>query len=126
MAGGVKSITTRLKEEPLIPLGVAATVGAFIFASWGLYRGNAKNMQRGMRGRVVMQGLTVGALAWYGLYASTNGFTKERREDVRKIDWEKIEREAVAAEEANKALAEAQKNTPSSVFAKGTESKKGG
>ncbi|KAJ1899321.1 Respiratory supercomplex factor 1, mitochondrial [Coemansia sp. IMI 209127] len=124
MTGGVKSITDRFKEEPLIPLGVAATVGAFTFASWGLFRGNMKNMQLGMRGRVVMQGLTVGALAWYGLYAATSSTTKKRREDVREIDWEAIEREAVAAEKAGKALAEAQKNTPSSVFAKETESKK--
>ncbi|KAJ1668633.1 Respiratory supercomplex factor 1, mitochondrial [Coemansia sp. RSA 1813] len=124
MSGGAKSVSARFKEEPLIPLGVAATVGAFLFASWGLYQGNAKNMQWGMRGRVVMQGLTVGALAWYGLYASSNSTAKERREDVRQIDWDKIEKEALAAEEASKKLAEAKKNTPLSVFAKEAEPKK--
>ncbi|KAJ2657583.1 hypothetical protein IWW48_004447 [Coemansia sp. RSA 1200] len=125
MAGFSKSISDRIRDEPLVPLGIAATIGAFVFASWGLYRNNARNMQLGMRGRVVMQGLTIGALAWYGLYATSNDTTtKERRTDIRPIDWERVEREAEAAEKAGKDLLTGAKKNPSSVFANEAETKK--
>ncbi|KAI9503653.1 Respiratory supercomplex factor 1, mitochondrial [Coemansia spiralis] len=101
MAGSSRSVFARLKEEPLIPLGVTATVGAFLFAAWGSTQGNNKMMQWGMRGRVVMQGLTVAALVGYGLFF-TSEYKKERREDKRQINWEKLEQQALAAEKAEK------------------------
>ncbi|KAJ2778441.1 Respiratory supercomplex factor 1, mitochondrial [Coemansia javaensis] len=99
MIGGSRTITGKLREEPLVPLGVAATVAAFLYASWGIHRNNTRMTQWGMRGRVAMQGLTLVALVGYGLYGARS-YNAQRRGDVRQLDWEKLEREAAAAEGA--------------------------
>ncbi|KAJ2891103.1 Respiratory supercomplex factor 1, mitochondrial [Coemansia aciculifera] len=101
MAGGSGTLLDRFKQEPLVPLGAAATFAAFLYAAHGMYRGNFKQTQWGMRSRVVLQGLTVCALVGYGLY-SANGTKPGRKEDVRDIDWERLARESMAAEEADK------------------------
>ncbi|KAJ2763588.1 Respiratory supercomplex factor 1, mitochondrial [Coemansia nantahalensis] len=99
MSGGGRSMTAKFREEPLVPLGVLATIGAFLYASQGIYRNNTKMTQWGMRGRVVMQGLTLLALVGYGVYGAA-GVVRERRQDARQIDWEKLERQAKEAEAA--------------------------
>ncbi|KAJ1718362.1 Respiratory supercomplex factor 1, mitochondrial [Coemansia biformis] len=99
MIGGQRSITAKLKEEPLVPVGVLATIGAFLYASWGIHRNNTKMTQWGMRGRVAMQGLTLVALVGYGLY-SAKDHAPSRKEDVRQLDWDKLERQAREAEAA--------------------------
>ncbi|KAJ2877463.1 Respiratory supercomplex factor 1, mitochondrial [Coemansia asiatica] len=99
---GPNSIVAKIKEEPLVPLGFFATVGAFLYAAHGMQRGNFSQTQWGMRMRVVMQGLTVAALAGYGLFQTTKDRETSRKEDFRRIDWDKLEREAEAAESADK------------------------
>ncbi|KAJ1966395.1 hypothetical protein GGI12_000105 [Dipsacomyces acuminosporus] len=102
MAGGSSnSITGRLKEEPLVAVGTVATFAAFTYAAVGVYRGKFKQSQWGMRGRVVMQGLTVAALFGYAVFRSKDE-KKSRMEDIRPINWEKLEREAKAAEASSK------------------------
>ncbi|KAJ2681557.1 hypothetical protein H4R19_007318 [Coemansia spiralis] len=46
-----------------------------------------------------MQGLTLLALVGYGVYGASS-MARERRADVREIDWEKLERQAKEAEAA--------------------------
>ncbi|KAJ2612575.1 hypothetical protein H4S08_002650 [Coemansia sp. RSA 1365] len=95
------SIMDRLKKEPLIPVGVVATVSALIYATWGVTQRNHTVSQRGMRGRVLFQGLTIAAMVYY---ASRNANAVDddtknvRSNDVRPIDWDKLEREAKEAE----------------------------
>ncbi|KAJ2020338.1 Respiratory supercomplex factor 1, mitochondrial [Coemansia sp. RSA 376] len=95
------TLLDRFKQEPLVPLGAAATIAAFLYAAHGMYRGNFKQTQFGMRSRVVLQGLTVCTLVGYGLY-STTGSKPTRKEDMRDIDWERLARESKAAEDADK------------------------
>ncbi|KAJ1899268.1 Respiratory supercomplex factor 1, mitochondrial [Kickxella alabastrina] len=103
MSSGSNTIIGRLKEEPLVPLGFVATVGAFLYAARGMHRGNVGQTQWGMRARVVMQGLTVAALLGYGVFQTTKDSKRPRMmDDVRQIDWEKLERDALAAENGEK------------------------
>ncbi|KAJ2725771.1 Respiratory supercomplex factor 1, mitochondrial [Coemansia sp. Benny D115] len=103
MSGNSKSIIGKLKEEPLVPLGFVATIGAFLYAAHGVHRSNFKQSQWGMRGRVVAQGLTVAALFGYGMFRSVSGSKSVDKEEKQPIDWEKLERDALAAEAAEKA-----------------------
>ncbi|KAJ2450862.1 Respiratory supercomplex factor 1, mitochondrial [Coemansia sp. RSA 2336] len=99
MSGPVKSITGRLKEEPLVSVGVAGTIGALLYATWGIHRNNTKQTQWGMRGRVIMQGLTIAALVGYSLFRNKDApKAPASKGDIRPIDWDKLEREAREAE----------------------------
>ncbi|KAJ1724906.1 Respiratory supercomplex factor 1, mitochondrial [Coemansia erecta] len=135
MSGSPNSIIGKIKEEPLVPLGFFATVGAFLYAAHGMHRGNNSQTQWGMRARVVMQGLTVAALLGYGLFHSTRDSTKSRKEDFRTIDWDKLEQDAIAAEKAenssappqsplDKLIAKAEAQKKKSVFAPESAEKK--
>ncbi|KAJ1933767.1 hypothetical protein FBU59_005921 [Linderina macrospora] len=92
------SITGRLKEEPLVAVGTVATMAAFTYASIGVYRRRFKQSQWGMRGRVIMQGLTVAALVGYG-FMRNKEVEKTPKLDARPINWERLEREAREAEQ---------------------------
>ncbi|KAI8326349.1 hypothetical protein GQ54DRAFT_307580 [Martensiomyces pterosporus] len=99
MAGSSSNtITGRLKEEPLVAVGTVATFAAFTYAAVGVYRGKFSQSQWGMRGRVVMQGLTVAALFGYAMMRNKED-KNPRKDDIRPINWERLEREAKAAEE---------------------------
>ncbi|KAJ2798008.1 Respiratory supercomplex factor 1, mitochondrial [Coemansia guatemalensis] len=95
------SIMERMKKEPLIPVGVLATVSALVYATWGVTKRNHTASQNGMRGRVIFQGLTIAAIVYYSLRNSNAVEDKSenaRPRDVRPIDWDKLEREAAEAE----------------------------
>ncbi|KAJ2848379.1 Respiratory supercomplex factor 1, mitochondrial [Coemansia brasiliensis] len=113
MSGPISSITGRLKEEPLVSLGVAGTIGALLYATWGIHRNNPKQTQWGMRGRVIMQGLTIAALLGYGLLRSKDASkaTSPNKSSIRPIDWDKLEREAREAEAKD---SETKSQTPTS------------
>ncbi|KAJ1997201.1 Respiratory supercomplex factor 1, mitochondrial [Coemansia sp. RSA 2322] len=102
MAGGSNTLLDRFKQEPLVPLGAAATLAAFLYAAHGMHRGNFKQTQWGMRSRVALQGLTVCALLGYSLYR-TDEHQTGRKDHVRAIDWERLERESIAAEKTDRA-----------------------
>ncbi|KAL5471498.1 hypothetical protein EMCRGX_G029621 [Ephydatia muelleri] len=60
----------RAKENPLVPLGCLATVGALTYGLLQFKRGNMKKSQQAMRLRVLAQGGTVLALIGGILLAS--------------------------------------------------------
>ncbi|KAJ1757305.1 Respiratory supercomplex factor 1, mitochondrial [Coemansia sp. RSA 1807] len=94
---GDSKIVKKMKEEPLVPLGVGLTVCALLYAAWGLHYKNIQQAQRGMRGRVIMQGLTVCALVGYGVF-KTKDTSQTGQTNMRPINWDKLEREAQEAE----------------------------
>ncbi|GAA6012984.1 hypothetical protein JCM10207_008403 [Rhodosporidiobolus poonsookiae] len=58
----------KLKEEPLVPLGCAATVAALLAASSALQKGNRTQFNKMLRYRVAAQGFTVFAALGGSLY----------------------------------------------------------
>ncbi|OAA60593.1 Hypoxia induced protein, domain protein [Niveomyces insectorum RCEF 264] len=64
----LQKLTRKLKAEPLIPLGCALTVAAFISAWRASRRGDHKQVQRMFRARVLAQGFTVLAMVGGGIY----------------------------------------------------------
>ena len=52
----------KTKENPLVPIGAAATVAAFIYGLWNLHRGNSQMQQYMMRARVGAQAFTILAM----------------------------------------------------------------
>ncbi|KAL7422310.1 Respiratory supercomplex factor 1, mitochondrial [Cryptotrichosporon argae] len=61
----------KCKQQPLVPIGAAATTAALLGATASLRSGNRKSFQVFLRARVVAQGLTVVAMV-VGAYALTN------------------------------------------------------
>ncbi|XP_041979752.1 HIG1 domain family member 2A [Aricia agestis] len=52
----------KFKENPFVPIGCLATVGALSYGLWCFRRGKSKMSQTMMRLRIVAQGFTVVAL----------------------------------------------------------------
>ncbi|KAK9308914.1 hypothetical protein QLX08_001321 [Tetragonisca angustula] len=52
-------IIKRLKENPLIPIGVMATCSALCYGLYCTFKGNSLMAQYMMRGRVAAQGFTI-------------------------------------------------------------------
>ncbi|KAE8911687.1 hypothetical protein PF005_g10331 [Phytophthora fragariae] len=61
--GGKKSLWTRVKEDPLVPLGCAATTIVLLGGLMTFQRGQSKLGNKFMQARVVAQTATVFALA---------------------------------------------------------------
>ncbi|GBC03575.1 hypothetical protein RclHR1_00520027 [Rhizophagus clarus] len=74
-----KRIIRKLKEQPLISLGMFATVFALTGATIGFYRGDSKTMQRFLRFRVAAQGFTVVVLAGVPLYYQIDRYIKKNQ-----------------------------------------------
>jgi hypothetical protein len=89
-----------MKEEPLIPAGVALTCAALIQATRKMNRGDKKSMNFWLRARIGAQGLTVAAMLGYsfvigfGRFGSTDGANEQRE---RKSLEEEQERARFAA-----------------------------
>lgn len=60
----------KVKENPLVPIGMLATVGALVYGVSNFLIGNQKKQQYAMRGRVVAQGATVIALVGGLIFAA--------------------------------------------------------
>ncbi|KAH9947788.1 hypoxia induced protein conserved region-domain-containing protein, partial [Amylocystis lapponica] len=58
----------KFKEQPLVPLGAAATTVALVLAMVKMRQGKSKSMNYWLRARVVAQGLTIAAVVG-GSYA---------------------------------------------------------
>ena len=86
--GGKKSMWTRMKEDPLVPLGCALTAGVLLGGLVTFQRGQSKLGNKFMQARVVLQMATVGALA--GGAAVASGEKQEKKiqsyEDRMKIE----------------------------------------
>ncbi|KAK2766680.1 Respiratory supercomplex factor 1, mitochondrial [Arachnomyces sp. PD_36] len=82
-----QKFTRRLKEEPLIPLGCAATS----YALWRAYRsmkaGDSVQLNKMFRARIYAQGFTLLAVVAGGVYYKTE--RKQRKEFERVLDEKK-------------------------------------
>ncbi|GAA5825790.1 hypothetical protein JCM11251_000370 [Rhodosporidiobolus azoricus] len=63
-----EKLIRKLKEEPLVPLGCAATVWALLAASSALQKGNRTQFNKFLRYRVAAQGFTVVAALGGSIY----------------------------------------------------------
>ncbi|KAM0752238.1 hypothetical protein T439DRAFT_324305 [Meredithblackwellia eburnea MCA 4105] len=63
-------LTKKFKEEPLVPLGIAATVFALGGATSALQKGNRTQFNKFLRYRVAAQGLTIVAALGGSVYYS--------------------------------------------------------
>ncbi|CAI5703050.1 hypothetical protein KXD40_003969 [Peronospora effusa] len=78
--GGKKSIWTRVKEDPLVPLGCALTAGVLLGGLVTFQRGQSKLGNKFMQARVVLQMATVLALA--GGAAMASGEKQEQKKQT--------------------------------------------
>ncbi|KAJ2967764.1 hypothetical protein NQ176_g9508 [Zarea fungicola] len=75
----------KLKEEPLVPLGIGLTVFAFISAYRAIRRGDSKQANKMFRARVAAQGFTVLAMVAGSMYYNQD---REKSKELRKIKEE--------------------------------------
>lgn len=54
----------KISENPWVPLGCAATCGALVMSAVKMKQGKSQSMNRWMRARVGLQGVTLVALVW--------------------------------------------------------------
>ncbi|KAF4124923.1 Hypoxia induced protein conserved region, partial [Geosmithia morbida] len=105
----MQKVFRKVKEEPLVPLGIGLTVAAFINAYRALRRGDSKQANRMFRARVAAQGFTVVAMVAGSMYYSQDrAKTKELRElqsqrdaEEKRVKWI---RELEARDEEDKAM----------------------
>ncbi|EDS30912.1 HIG1 domain family member 2A [Culex quinquefasciatus] len=57
-----EKLARKLKENPLVPIGCAATLGALGYGLWSFRQGRRQMSQYMMRARIAAQGFTVIAL----------------------------------------------------------------
>lgn len=86
----MQKITRKIKEEPLVPLGIGLTVFAFVNAYRALRKGDSQQANRMFRARVLAQGFTVVAMCAGSMYYSKD---REKTAELRKL------KEAADAEE---------------------------
>ncbi|KAB5584985.1 hypoxia induced protein conserved region-domain-containing protein [Coniochaeta sp. 2T2.1] len=76
---GLQKFLRKMKKEPLIPIGMALTVGALYNATRSVRRGDHKGAQKYFRARVAAQGFTVLAMVFGGYYYQSDRH-KEREQ----------------------------------------------
>ncbi|KAF2665065.1 hypothetical protein BT63DRAFT_84129 [Microthyrium microscopicum] len=101
----------RMREEPLIPLGLVLTVSALIGAGRALRANDHQRANIMFRRRVYAQGFTLLCVCAGGLYWSKD---RERRQQ-----FDRLERERVAADKRERWLAELQARDDEEKKAKG-------
>ncbi|CAI7616174.1 unnamed protein product [Penicillium bialowiezense] len=84
---GVQKFTRRLKEEPLVPLGCAATCYALYRAYRSMKSGDSVEMNRMFRARIYAQAFTLVALVAGGMYFKTE--RQQRREFDQAVELRK-------------------------------------
>lgn len=75
-------VVRKLKEEPLIPLGMILTVGAFVGAYRARRRGDSQRVNTMFRYRVAAQGFTVLAMVAGSMYYNKD---RETTKELRKL-----------------------------------------
>lgn len=101
----------KMKKEPLIPIGMALTVGALYNATRSVRRGDHKGAQKFFRARVAAQGFTVLAMVFGGYYYQADRhkerelwkLQRERESEEQRQRWI---RELEVRDEEEKALQE--------------------
>ncbi|OOQ84885.1 Respiratory supercomplex factor 1, mitochondrial [Penicillium brasilianum] len=86
---GAQKFTRRLKEEPLIPLGCAATCYALYRAYRSMRAGDSAEMNRMFRARIYAQAFTLVALVAGGMYFKTE--RQQRREFEQAVEERKAQ-----------------------------------
>ncbi|KJZ78151.1 Altered inheritance of mitochondria protein 31 [Hirsutella minnesotensis 3608] len=78
----MQKVFRKLKEEPLVPLGVCLTVFAFVNAYRALRKGDSQQANRMFRARVGAQGFTVMAMVAGSMYYSKD---REKSKELQKL-----------------------------------------
>ncbi|KAF4974332.1 hypothetical protein FZEAL_8761 [Fusarium zealandicum] len=78
----MQKMMRKVKEEPLIPLGIGLTTLAFINAYRALRRGDSKQANRMFRARVAAQGFTVFAMLAGSMYYQKD---REKSKELRQL-----------------------------------------
>ncbi|KAF7712331.1 Respiratory supercomplex factor 1, mitochondrial [Penicillium ucsense] len=86
---GAQKFTRRLKEEPLIPLGCAATCYALYRAYRSMRAGDSAEMNRMFRARIYAQAFTLVAIVAGGMYFKTE--RQQRREFEQAVEERKAQ-----------------------------------
>ncbi|KAG7415959.1 hypoxia induced protein conserved region-domain-containing protein [Fusarium sp. MPI-SDFR-AT-0072] len=82
----MQKVLRKIKEEPLIPLGMGLTTLAFINAYRALRRGDSKQANRMFRARVAAQGFTVFAMLAGSMYYQKD---REKSKELRQLQEQK-------------------------------------
>ncbi|RGP66880.1 altered inheritance-mitochondria mitochondrial [Fusarium sporotrichioides] len=82
----MQKVVRKIKEEPLIPLGIGLTTVAFINAYRALRRGDSKQANRMFRARVAAQGFTVFAMLAGSMYYQKD---REKSKELRQLQEQK-------------------------------------
>ncbi|PTB68783.1 hypothetical protein BBK36DRAFT_1111939 [Trichoderma citrinoviride] len=82
----MQKVKRKLKEEPLVPLGIGLTVLAFVNAYRALRKGDSRQANRMFRARVAAQGFTVIAMVAGSMYYSKD---REKTKELRKLKEER-------------------------------------
>ncbi|KZZ90208.1 mitochondrial hypoxia responsive domain-containing protein [Moelleriella libera RCEF 2490] len=81
-----QKLLRKIKQEPLVPLGIGLTVLAFVNAYRALRRGDSRQANRMFRARVAAQGFTVIAMVAGSMYYSQD---REKTKELRKLKEER-------------------------------------
>ncbi|KAH7155738.1 altered inheritance of mitochondria protein 31, mitochondrial [Dactylonectria estremocensis] len=84
--GPLQKVMRKIKEEPLIPLGMGLTTLAFVNSYRALRRGDSKAANRMFRARVAAQGFTVLAMVAGSMYYNKD---REKTKELRKLKEER-------------------------------------
>ncbi|SPJ89145.1 probable Altered inheritance of mitochondria protein 31, mitochondrial [Fusarium torulosum] len=82
----MQKVVRKIKEEPLIPLGIGLTTLAFVNAYRALRRGDSKQANRMFRARVAAQGFTVFAMLAGSMYYQKD---REKSKELRQLQEQK-------------------------------------
>lgn len=106
---GMDKIIRRVKKEPLVPVGMVLTVGAFVQAYRAMRKGDHHRVQKMFRARVAFQALTVIAMVGGGMYYQADRhrereFWKRQRAEEAEEKKQRWLRELEIRDEEEKAL----------------------
>ncbi|KAL6904801.1 hypoxia induced protein conserved region domain-containing protein [Trichoderma evansii] len=82
----MEKVKRKLKEEPLVPLGIGLTVLAFVNAYRALRKGDSRQANKMFRARIAAQGFTVVAMVAGSMYYSKD---REKTKELRKLKEER-------------------------------------
>jgi len=87
-----------MKDFPLIPIAVLGTLTCFIMAGVKMRQGDPRKFNYWLRGRVIMQGIAIGAVVW-ALRGDGVAFAEKEK---KAMEREAFEKRMAMAEEAHR------------------------
>ncbi|KAM0255091.1 hypothetical protein ACHAQJ_006095 [Trichoderma viride] len=82
----MQKVKRKLKEEPLVPLGIGLTVLAFVNAYRAIRKGDSRQANKMFRARIAAQGFTVVAMVAGSMYYNKD---REKSKELRKLQEER-------------------------------------